>query len=162
MLHGPTNIEFRKKGVLSHLFNIILVLFLNHCIYCCMFCMRFYFCQFMYSFCYVCSFLYILFHCVVLCIVCVCECVLYYCHRASTQLQLKYVSYHMTSGLCWRFERSYHIHLQDLELSSSEIEGITISRNVQTLSVISQKSRIFNILNCACLTQFVEKGLPRV
>ena len=36
--------------------------------------------MFMYSYCYVCSVLSILFHCVVLCIVCVCNCtVLLYC-----------------------------------------------------------------------------------
>jgi len=39
---------------------------------------------FMYSYCYICSSLGILFHCVVLCIVCV----LYYCHQVSTQLKL--------------------------------------------------------------------------
>jgi len=77
-------------------------------------------------------------------------------------IAVKNISNHMTSGLCWRFERSYHIHLQDLELPSSNIERITISRNVQTLSAISQKGRIFNILNCACLTKFVGKSLPRV
>ena len=37
---------------------------------------------------YVRSVLYILFNCVVLCIYCVCKCVLYYCHRVSTQLKL--------------------------------------------------------------------------
>ena len=46
----------------------------------------------MYFYCYVCSVLCILFHCVVVCIVCVC--VLYYCHRMSTQLQLTNISYH--------------------------------------------------------------------
>ena len=47
----------------------------------------------MYSYCYVRSVLGILFHCVVLCIVC-CKCILYYCHSVSTQLQLTNISYH--------------------------------------------------------------------
>jgi hypothetical protein len=46
--------------------------------------------MFMYPYCYVCNTLCILFHCVVLCIVCVY--VLYYCHRVSTQLHLTNIS----------------------------------------------------------------------
>jgi predicted aminopeptidase len=32
---------------------------------------------------------------VLFCVLVVCKCVLYYCHRVSTQLQLIYISYHI-------------------------------------------------------------------
>ena len=46
--------------------------------------------MFIYFYCYVRSVLCILFHFVVLCIVC--KCVLYYCHRVTTQLHLTNIS----------------------------------------------------------------------
>jgi hypothetical protein len=51
---------------------------------------------FIYSYCYVCSVLCILFHCVFFFVLFLCNCVLYYCHRVSSQLQLiKFIIYHI-------------------------------------------------------------------
>jgi hypothetical protein len=50
--------------------------------------------MFMYSYCYVCSILYIVFI-VLFCVLFACKCVLYYCHRVATQLQLTNISSHI-------------------------------------------------------------------
>ena len=85
-------------------FHILLVPFFYHCIYGCVFCvLLFNFVHYVYlllCLC-VCIFIYVLFcvfcFIVSLCVLFVCKCVLYRCHRVTTQLQLTNISYHIIS-----------------------------------------------------------------
>jgi hypothetical protein len=66
--------------------------------------------MFMYSYCFACFILGIVFHCVVLfSVLFVCKCVLYHCHRVSTQLHLTNISYHISHHIISYHIISYHI-----------------------------------------------------
>jgi len=107
--------------VLSHSFIFFWFhSFIAVCIYGCMFCMLL-FVYIMYFYCYV----YVLFFLslcilivmhvlfwvfcfiVLLCALFECKRALYYCHRVSTQLQLKYIIYHIISHNIIHFIRCY-------------------------------------------------------
>jgi hypothetical protein len=49
------------------------------------------------------------------CVLFVCKCILYYCHRVATQLQLTNISYHITQRVvvisCRRFGTTYRSHI---------------------------------------------------
>jgi hypothetical protein len=89
-------------------FHIYFVTFLSVCVCVCvcvcMFCMLLLNCvNYVYLLLclYILVFMYVIFcvfcFIVLFCVLFVCKCVLYYCHRVSTQLQLTNVSYHMIS-----------------------------------------------------------------
>ena len=83
-------------------FHILLVPFFYHCMYGCMFCMLWFnFVNYVFLLLCLCipTVMYVLF-CVFYFIVLfyvffLCKCVLYYCHRVSTQMQLTNISYHI-------------------------------------------------------------------
>jgi hypothetical protein len=65
--------------------------------------------------------------------VCVCKCVLYYCHRVATQLQLTNISYHIT----------LHQYLYDL-----------------AVTYLVKKSTIFMQFECSPVTAFPDPVQP--
>jgi hypothetical protein len=75
-------------------------------------------CKLKYYCCYVCSVLCILIHCVVLSIVFLC--VLYYCHRVSTQLQLNIYHIKISSAYCLGFPRERVGRLFSFQMSPRE------------------------------------------
>jgi hypothetical protein len=90
-------------NILSYSFSLIFY----HCIYGCVFCvLLFNFVNYVFLLLCLCILIvmFMYFYCSVFCVFCfivsfcvlfVCKCVLYYCHRVSTQLQLtKYIVYH--------------------------------------------------------------------
>ena len=92
-----------------HLYSFGSILY--HCIYGCMFCMLLF--NFVYYvFLLLCVFRsgYSVSLCCSVCGLCVnvCKCVLYYCHRVSTQLQLTNISYTISSSVASLMSRSMY------------------------------------------------------
>jgi len=118
-------------------FHILLFPFLNHCIYGCVFCvLLFTFVNYIFKLLCLCilNVMYVPF-----CVFCfivlfpvlsVCKCVLYCCHRVSTQLQLN-ISYHIipyhTISYIISYNISYHItsHHISYHIASYHIYHIT-------------------------------------
>ena len=126
MMHGPINIRSYEACCLygCFVYHIISYSFgsiLYHCIYGCMLCMLL-FNSVNYVFLLLRMF-YVMF---------VCQCVLYYCHRVSKQLQLTNISYHKMC-LCIRTQL---VRVQSvLQASHSTLHG---THSVQTRHLISQ------------------------
>jgi hypothetical protein len=97
-------------------FRVLLVPIFYHCIYSGIFCMLlFNFVNYVFLLLCLCILIvmYVLF-CIfcfnaLLCVLFVCKCVLYYCYRVSTQLQLTNISYHIISYHIISYIISYHI-----------------------------------------------------
>jgi hypothetical protein len=97
----------------------------------------------MYFYCYVCNILCILHHCVVLCIF-VCKCVLYYCHRVSTQMQLTNISYTIYEVL--------QIHVIYTENCKGYEEKVQISRSLYKVESNENLKSAIKIRNTARLS----------
>jgi len=119
-------------------FHILLVSFFIIFIYGCVFCMLLF--NFVnYAFLLLCLCILVIMY-VLLCIfyfvvlfyvLFVCKCVLYYCHRVSTQLQLtnisyRIVSYHISYQYC-RFSLGFFSYIDGMQYKSNFLHGPTFS-----------------------------------
>ena len=125
MTHGPTNIRSYEVCCLygcfvHHILSCHFGSILYHCIYGCVFCMLLFNCV-NYVFLLLCMF----------CVLFVCKCVLYCCHRVSKQLQLTNISYHQMC-LCIRTQL-VRVQLV-LQANHPTLHG---THNVQTRYLIS-------------------------
>jgi hypothetical protein len=81
---------------------------------------------------------------VLFCVLCMCKCVLYYCHRVSTQLQLTNISYHL--------QHSFKEHLPEDGHNrwSKHVAGYDDS-NVINIHITINNCRLFLVTNHQCM-----------
>ena len=82
---------------------------------------------------------------VIFCVLSVCKCVLYYCHRVSTQMQLNIPSYHISYHIISYHIISYHIsyHIISYHIISYHI----ISYHIISYHIISYHIISYHIIS---------------
>jgi hypothetical protein len=95
-----------------------------------------------------------------ICALFACKCVLYYCHRLSTQLQLTNISYHMShhininiTGVIYLFTFTSNLRVYDVILSRRNASTCTCEYVLESVSFVGKKKSFRTMILLQCLVR---------